>query len=155
MLWRDRTCIYFWLAVFSMLFWWRSKYHCEFLCLPTRIWYLWQHDIWILFLFILYKEALTPPSWQMPNRACNIEIKRNYFCIFFFPQYCSLCCLRGGALKPTTDKRWVHIVCALAIGEVYFKNVRARGPINISKITPKRLKLVSQLQYFMNYIIRH
>ncbi|XP_022101943.1 lysine-specific demethylase 4A-like isoform X2 [Acanthaster planci] len=54
---------------------------------------------------------------------------------------CCLCNLRGGALKRTTNGRWAHIVCAMAIPEVIFENVRAREPINIDKIAPARLKL--------------
>ncbi|XP_038075138.1 lysine-specific demethylase 4A-like isoform X2 [Patiria miniata] len=54
---------------------------------------------------------------------------------------CCLCNLRGGALKQTTNGRWAHIVCAMAIPEVTFEDVQAREPINIDKISPARLKL--------------
>lgn len=58
---------------------------------------------------------------------------------------CSLCCLRGGALKPTSDGKWAHIVCALAISDVSFQNVRARAPINTLRIDPERFKLKCSL----------
>ncbi|XP_053558540.1 lysine-specific demethylase 4C [Bombina bombina] len=54
---------------------------------------------------------------------------------------CCLCNLRGGALKQTTDNKWAHVICALAIPEVRFKNVTERSPIDTSKIPPERLKL--------------
>ncbi|XP_071436806.1 lysine-specific demethylase 4C isoform X2 [Pithys albifrons albifrons] len=54
---------------------------------------------------------------------------------------CCLCNLRGGALKQTTDKKWAHVICAIAIPEVRFGNVTERTPIDTSKIPLQRLKL--------------
>ncbi|KAJ7335481.1 hypothetical protein JRQ81_013422 [Phrynocephalus forsythii] len=54
---------------------------------------------------------------------------------------CCLCNLRGGALKQTTDKKWAHIMCAIAIPEVRFGNVTERTPIDVSRIPLQRLKL--------------
>ncbi|XP_051498723.1 lysine-specific demethylase 4C isoform X5 [Apus apus] len=54
---------------------------------------------------------------------------------------CCLCNLRGGALKQTTDKKWAHVVCAIAIPEVRFGNVTERTPIDTSRIPLQRLKL--------------
>ncbi|NXJ01178.1 KDM4C demethylase, partial [Psophia crepitans] len=54
---------------------------------------------------------------------------------------CCLCNLRGGALKETTDKKWAHVICAIAIPEVRFGNVTERAPIDISRIPLQRLKL--------------
>ncbi|XP_054665213.1 lysine-specific demethylase 4C isoform X2 [Grus americana] len=54
---------------------------------------------------------------------------------------CCLCNLRGGALKQTTDKKWAHVICAIAIPEVRFGNVTERTPIDISRIPLQRLKL--------------
>ncbi|XP_046364115.2 uncharacterized protein LOC124140527 [Haliotis rufescens] len=54
---------------------------------------------------------------------------------------CGLCFLRGGALKPTTDGRWVHIACALTTTEVKFLEIEKREPVDISKIPPARFKL--------------
>ena len=67
-----------------------------------------------------------------------------------------MCNLRGGALKLTTSGRWAHIVCAMAIPEVLFEDVKAREPINIEKISPARLKLVrvGKLLVFKNMINR-
>ncbi|CAI9728298.1 lysine-specific demethylase 4C-like [Octopus vulgaris] len=58
-----------------------------------------------------------------------------------FSAECSLCCLRGGALKLTTDGRWCHLVCALSLPDVSFQDIDARGPIDMSKMSPKRAKL--------------
>ncbi|XP_010018645.1 PREDICTED: lysine-specific demethylase 4C-like, partial [Nestor notabilis] len=54
---------------------------------------------------------------------------------------CCLCNLRGGALKQTTDKKWAHVICAVAIPEVRFGNVTERTPIDTSRIPLQRLKL--------------
>ncbi|XP_069818671.1 lysine-specific demethylase 4B-like isoform X2 [Dendropsophus ebraccatus] len=54
---------------------------------------------------------------------------------------CSLCNLRGGALKSTTDKRWVHIVCAIAVPEARFVNLIERYPVDISTIPEQRWRL--------------
>ncbi|KYO20862.1 lysine-specific demethylase 4C isoform A [Alligator mississippiensis] len=54
---------------------------------------------------------------------------------------CCLCNLRGGALKQTTDKKWAHVMCAIAIPEVRFRNVTERTPIDTSRIPLQRLKL--------------
>ncbi|XP_074850982.1 lysine-specific demethylase 4C [Carettochelys insculpta] len=54
---------------------------------------------------------------------------------------CCLCNLRGGALKQTTDKKWAHVMCAIAIPEVRFGNVTERTPVDTSRIPLQRLKL--------------
>ncbi|XP_064477550.1 lysine-specific demethylase 4C-like isoform X2 [Ornithodoros turicata] len=54
---------------------------------------------------------------------------------------CCLCSLRGGALKPTTHGRWVHLLCALLVPEVHFVNPTTRSPIDITlNLQRKRLK---------------
>ncbi|KAJ8262301.1 hypothetical protein GJAV_G00164890 [Gymnothorax javanicus] len=54
---------------------------------------------------------------------------------------CCLCNLRGGALKRTTDDRWAHVMCAVALPEVKFVNETERNPIDISRIPQQRYKL--------------
>ncbi|KAM4708756.1 lysine-specific demethylase 4B-like [Discoglossus pictus] len=54
---------------------------------------------------------------------------------------CCLCNLRGGALQITTDKRWVHIVCAVAVPEARFLNVIERQPVDVSYIPEQRCRL--------------
>lgn len=54
---------------------------------------------------------------------------------------CCLCCIRGGALKQTTEGTWCHVVCAIALPEVTFENKKLRGPINATKLNPARKKL--------------
>lgn len=58
------------------------------------------------------------------------------------PAECVLCSLRGGALKPTTDEKWAHIVCAIAHAEVLFNSVSSREPIDTSGLTKARDSLV-------------
>ncbi|CAB1314282.1 unnamed protein product, partial [Coregonus sp. 'balchen'] len=53
-------------------------------------------------------------------------------------QDCCLCNLRGGALKMTTDNRWVHVICAIAVAEARFVNAIAREPVDISAIPESR-----------------
>uniref|UniRef100_A0A672MSN6 [histone H3]-trimethyl-L-lysine(9) demethylase n=1 Tax=Sinocyclocheilus grahami TaxID=75366 RepID=A0A672MSN6_SINGR len=54
---------------------------------------------------------------------------------------CSLCNLRGGALKRTSDDRWAHVMCAVGLPEVKFIDVVKRAPIDISAIPVQRYKL--------------
>ncbi|KAG9486718.1 hypothetical protein GDO78_006869, partial [Eleutherodactylus coqui] len=54
---------------------------------------------------------------------------------------CCLCSLRGGALKQTTENKWAHVMCAIAVPEVRFKNVMERSQIDTSGIPLERLKL--------------
>uniref|UniRef100_K7GHL6 Lysine-specific demethylase 4B n=1 Tax=Pelodiscus sinensis TaxID=13735 RepID=K7GHL6_PELSI len=54
---------------------------------------------------------------------------------------CCLCNLRGGALQMTTDGRWIHIICAIAVPEARFLNVIERHPVDISSIPEQRWKL--------------
>ncbi|XP_039103527.1 lysine-specific demethylase 4B isoform X3 [Hyaena hyaena] len=54
---------------------------------------------------------------------------------------CCLCNLRGGALQMTTDRRWIHVICAIAVPEVRFLNVMERHPVDISGIPEQRWKL--------------
>uniref|UniRef100_A0A8C7MJU6 [histone H3]-trimethyl-L-lysine(9) demethylase n=1 Tax=Oncorhynchus kisutch TaxID=8019 RepID=A0A8C7MJU6_ONCKI len=54
---------------------------------------------------------------------------------------CCLCNLRGGALKKTTDDKWAHVMCAVALSEVWFRDEVRRSPIDISRIPMQRYKL--------------
>lgn len=57
---------------------------------------------------------------------------------------CCLCNLRGGALKTTTDNRWVHVICAIAVAEARFVSAIEREPVDVSAVpeTRKNLKCV-------------
>ncbi|KAK7126399.1 hypothetical protein R3I94_017772 [Phoxinus phoxinus] len=57
---------------------------------------------------------------------------------------CCLCSLRGGALKKTTDDRWVHVICAVAVAEARFVSAVEREPVDVSSVpdTRKSLKCV-------------
>ncbi|XP_077129249.1 lysine-specific demethylase 4B-like [Ranitomeya variabilis] len=72
-------------------------------------------------------------------------VKENWICsrcsACAWNAHCSLCNLRGGALKTTTDKRWAHIVCAIAVPEACFVNVIQRHPVDISSIPEQRWRL--------------
>uniref|UniRef100_A0A671KD18 [histone H3]-trimethyl-L-lysine(9) demethylase n=1 Tax=Sinocyclocheilus anshuiensis TaxID=1608454 RepID=A0A671KD18_9TELE len=62
-------------------------------------------------------------------------------CLCVIYQGCSLCNLRGGALKRTSDDRWAHVMCAVGLPEVKFTDVVKRAPIDISAIPVQRYKL--------------
>lgn len=58
-----------------------------------------------------------------------------------FTVECCLCHLRGGALKTTTDNRWVHVICAIAVAEVRFVNALEREPVDVTAIPEMRKNL--------------
>ncbi|XP_076171506.1 lysine-specific demethylase 4C [Ptiloglossa arizonensis] len=49
---------------------------------------------------------------------------------------CCLCPMRGGALKRTSDSSWAHILCALLLPGVTFKDAINKDPINVLTIRP-------------------
>ncbi|KAL7103788.1 hypothetical protein ACP275_08G200800 [Erythranthe tilingii] len=51
---------------------------------------------------------------------------------------CCLCPVAGGALKPTTDGRWAHLVCAIYVPEVFFADAMGREGIDCSKVLKRR-----------------
>ncbi|KAG2677628.1 hypothetical protein I3843_12G108700 [Carya illinoinensis] len=51
---------------------------------------------------------------------------------------CCLCPTNGGASKPTVDGRWAHIVCALLVPEVFFRDAEGREEIDCSNVPKKR-----------------
>ncbi|XP_076623452.1 lysine-specific demethylase 4C isoform X1 [Colletes latitarsis] len=55
---------------------------------------------------------------------------------------CCLCPMRGGALKRTSDSNWAHILCALLLPGVTFKDAINKDPINVLTMRPD---IVSQL----------
>ncbi|XP_014256983.1 protein AF-10 isoform X2 [Cimex lectularius] len=52
--------------------------------------------------------------------------------------FCELCPNREGALKPTDNDAWAHVVCALYIPEVRFGNVTTMEPIILAQIPQER-----------------
>uniref|UniRef100_A0A8C1LLX0 Lysine-specific demethylase 4B n=1 Tax=Cyprinus carpio TaxID=7962 RepID=A0A8C1LLX0_CYPCA len=54
---------------------------------------------------------------------------------------CCLCSLRGGALKKTTDDRWVHVICAVAVAEARFVNAVEREPVDVTAVPDTRKSL--------------
>ncbi|KAI4333457.1 hypothetical protein L6164_018267 [Bauhinia variegata] len=51
---------------------------------------------------------------------------------------CCLCPIKEGAMKPTTDGKWAHIVCALLVPEVFFRDPEGREEIDCSQVPNKR-----------------
>lgn len=55
---------------------------------------------------------------------------------------CRLCLYKGGAMKQTSCKGWVHIICALFTEGVIFTNEETMEPVDISAVSKnKRNKL--------------
>ncbi|XP_043699247.1 protein Jade-1 [Telopea speciosissima] len=58
---------------------------------------------------------------------------------------CCLCPIKRGAMKPTTDGRWAHIICALLVPEVFFKDPEGRDGIDCSRVPRRRWKGICYL----------
>lgn len=52
---------------------------------------------------------------------------------------CKLCLQKGGAFKKTKCGGFVHVICALFTEGVYFEDVTAMEPLNISRV-PKSMR---------------
>uniref|UniRef100_A0A4W3GQD5 [histone H3]-trimethyl-L-lysine(9) demethylase n=1 Tax=Callorhinchus milii TaxID=7868 RepID=A0A4W3GQD5_CALMI len=72
---------------------------------------------------------------------CCVCVHASKCCLSYSVLDCCLCSLRGGALQKTTDSRWVHVMCAVAVQEVRFVNAADRSPVDVSPIPPQRWKL--------------
>ncbi|XP_072524635.1 lysine-specific demethylase 4A isoform X3 [Salminus brasiliensis] len=59
-------------------------------------------------------------------------------------QDCCLCSLRGGALQRTSNDKWVHVLCAVAVLEARFVNIADRRPVDLRGIPLQRFKLKCQ-----------
>lgn len=53
---------------------------------------------------------------------------------------CCLCPETNGAMKRTVDKKWAHIVCALFVPEVFFKDSEGREGIDCSEVPSRRFR---------------
>jgi len=74
---------------------------------------------------------VTVPTGNWYCRKCesqegNVKVK------------CELCPNKDGALKPTDNNAWAHVVCALYIPEVRFGNVTTMEPIILAQIPAER-----------------
>lgn len=97
------------------------------------------------------------PLVYCDGRNCNVAVHKACYGIQVVPKgswYCSkctvlkknpnakvickLCPSKDGALKPTKDGFWAHVVCALFIPEVTFEDVNTMEPIKLDEILPDR-----------------
>uniref|UniRef100_A0A8C6MEM0 [histone H3]-trimethyl-L-lysine(9) demethylase n=1 Tax=Nothobranchius furzeri TaxID=105023 RepID=A0A8C6MEM0_NOTFU len=76
---------------------------------------------------------------------CSVWVHISHFSIMHFAMFslqtCCLCSLRGGALHKTTNDKWVHVLCAVAVLEARFVNITKRSPVDLSGIPLQRFKL--------------
>ena len=63
---------------------------------------------------------------------------------------CCLCPLYHGALKPTTDGRWVHLCCALWSRQVTIENLDEMGPIDLGSVSTAPLHFLSSSRAIEN-----
>ena len=87
-----------------------------------------------LCLFFLISEACygikSVPKGDWFCRPCQAGAKS---------PTCELCPSPYGALKPTSDGKWVHIICALYIPEVNFGDTDTMEPILLDRLKSSRL----------------
>ncbi|KAJ1801567.1 hypothetical protein LPJ59_000188 [Coemansia sp. RSA 2399] len=74
------------------------------------------------------------PEGQWLCRSCMLSPDKEVACI--------LCPQRGGAFKKTTTNKWVHLLCAMWIPEVYVSNTVYMEPVDsVDQIPRSRWKL--------------
>lgn len=101
------------------------------------------------------------PLVYCDGRNCNVAVHKACYGIRIVPKgswycnkcvalkknpnakvICELCPSKDGALKPTENGNWAHVVCALFIPEVTFMDVDIMEPIKLNEIPPDRFKKV-------------
>lgn len=56
---------------------------------------------------------------------------------------CCLCPVQHGALKPTTDSRWVHLCCAYWSENAVVKSLNSMGPVDITEVEVQSTDMAS------------
>ncbi|XP_050426553.1 protein AF-10-like [Adelges cooleyi] len=72
------------------------------------------------------------PKGEWLCRKCEAYKEKN------IKAKCELCPSKDGALKPTENGQWAHVVCALYIPEVTFLDVTTMEPVKLSEIPRDR-----------------
>jgi hypothetical protein len=97
-----------------------------------------------MLVLFYYSEMCLCSACYGISRHCSVQEWQCHRCYdgTSHAKDCSLCLLRGGALKPTDGGRWAHLVCAVSIPDVHFGDVQSKEPVITENITRARRKLV-------------
>ncbi|KAK5615115.1 hypothetical protein CRENBAI_005519 [Crenichthys baileyi] len=89
-----------------------------------------QCSVWVHTSCYGVNPAIVSTEWKCARCRANA-----------MNENCCLCLLRGGALHKTTNDKWVHVLCAVAVMEARFVNITERSPVDLSGIPLQRFKL--------------
>lgn len=76
-------------------------------------------------------------------------------CLTPFDTTCALCAGSGGAFKPTTDGRWVHVQCALLTGGCWPVHPLCMSPWEIRPRHAAIMAYFSRSSSFQQWLLRH
>jgi hypothetical protein len=108
-------------------------------------------------VFVLDLNSTTDDNSIVECTQCKIKVHQlcygvqsfsdNWLCDFCIvnsadqEKKCELCPTTGGAMKPTTSKKWVHVICSLFTPQVIVQDPVTMQPINLKNIPKRAFKL--------------